>query len=242
MSTAERVQPKTLLKPLVAGQRLAQPTFHKRYEAMPPETRAELVGGVVYMPSPMRWDHGKESRIVSGWLDRYERFTPGVEGGDGPTVKLDKRGEPQPDHLLLIPAELGGQCGLDEEGYLTGAPELIVEVARSSRKFDLNSKKNDYERAGVLEYVVVELDPDRIHWFIRRGDHFEDLLPGPDGIYRSEVFPGLWLDAAAIFARDRDRRDEVLERGLATPAHADFVAKLAKARRLHGKKPRKTQK
>ncbi len=235
MSTVDRTQPKTLLKPLVAGQRLSQPTFHRRYEAMPPETRAELVGGVVYMPSPMSWDHGKESRIVSGWLDRYERFTPGVEGGDGPTVKLDGKGEPQPDHLLLIATDAGGKCGLDEDGYLTGAPELIVEVARSSREFDLNAKKNDYQRAGVLEYVVVELDPNCIHWFVRRGDHFEDLLAGPDGIYRSEVFPGLWLDAAAIFARDHDRRDEVLERGLASPEHAAFVAKLAAAR--EGGKP-----
>jgi Uma2 family endonuclease len=231
MSTIERTQPKPkTLPPLVDGEHLDQSTFHERYEAMPPDTRAELVGGVVFMPSPMRWDHGKESRIVSGWLDRYERFTPGVEGGDGPTVKLDESGEPQPDHLLLITPELGGQCNVDEGGYLTGAPELIVEVARSSRKFDLNSKKDDYERAGVREYVVVELDPDRIHWFIRRGDHFEDLLPGPDGIHRSDVFPGLWLDAAAIFARDHDRRDEVLDQGLATPEHADFVAKLAAAR------------
>jgi Uma2 family endonuclease len=229
MSTVERTQPKTL-PPLMDGQHLDQLTFHERYEAMPPDTRAELVGGVVFMPSPMRSDHGKQSRIVSGWLDRYERFTPGVEGGDGSTVKLDRGGEPQPDHLLLIAPESGGQCGLDEEGYLTGAPELIVEVARSSRKFDLNAKKTDYERAGVEEYLVVELDPDRIHWFIRRGGHFEDLSPGADGIYRSKVFPGLWLDAVAILARDHDRRDEVLERGLATPEHAAFVAKLAAAR------------
>ena len=67
----------------------------------------------------------------------------------------------------------------------------MVEIARSSRYYDLNEKKADYERAGVREYVVVELDPDRIHWFVRRGDHFEDLPPGPDGIYRSEVFPAL---------------------------------------------------
>jgi Uma2 family endonuclease len=234
MSTVEHAQPKTL-PPLMDGQHLDQPTFHDRYEAMPPDTRAELVGGVVFMPSPLRWDHGKESRIVSGWLDRYERFTPGVEGGDGATLQLDRKGEPQPDHLLLIPAELGGNCGVDERGYLIGAPELIVEISRSSRHYDLNAKKNDYERAKVAEYLVIELDPDRIHWFVRRGDHFEDLLPGPDGIYRSEVFPGLWLDAVAIFSRDHVRRDEVLERGLATPEHAAFVAKLAAIR--EGRQP-----
>jgi len=230
MSTVEAPKRKTL-PPLEAGQHLDQPTFHERYEAMPPDTRAELVGGVVYMPSPMRGDHGKSSRFVAGWLFHYECQTPGIEGSDGSTVKLYRKGEPQPDHLLLIPADLGGRSSVDDENYLTGAPELIVEVARSSRAYDLNEKKADYERAGVLEYLVVALGPDCIHWFVHRGDRFEDLSPGPDGIYRSEAFPGLWLDADALFAQDRQKLIRVLKRGLATPEHAAFVAKLAPARR-----------
>jgi Uma2 family endonuclease len=211
MSTVEHAPPRKTLPPLVAGQRLYQPTFHERYEAMPPETRAELVDGVVYRPSPMRGDHGRESRFASGWMDRYEGFTPGVEGADGATVKLYLRGEPQPDHFLLIEPECGGQMGVDEDGYYTGAPELVMEIARSTRHHDLVRKKGDYERAGVREYVVVELDPDRIHWFIRRGGRFEEMRPGRDGIYRSKIFPGLWLDPGSLFARDRSRRDEVLE-------------------------------
>src|SRR5204863_6735949 len=125
--------------------------------------------------------------------DNYVRRTPGIRAADAGTVKLDRKGEPHPVGFLFIPADRGGRSGVDAKGYLTGPPELIVEVARSSRHYDLNEKKTDYERTGVLEYLVVELDPNRIHWFIRRGDHFEDLPPGPDGIYRSEVFPGLWL-------------------------------------------------
>ena len=95
----------------------------------------------------------------------------------------------------------------------------------------MNQKKADYERAGVREYLVIELDPDRIHWFIRRGRRFKDLRPGPDGIYRSEIFPGLWLDGEALFAEDRRRLIRVLKRGLGTPEHAAFVARLAEARR-----------
>jgi hypothetical protein len=61
------------------------------------------------------------------------------------------------------------------------------------------------------------------------------LRPGPDGIYRSKVFPGLWLDAEAIFSEDLDRLIEVLEQGLATPEHAAFTAKLAEAKRRAGR-------
>jgi hypothetical protein len=122
MSTIERAHLQKTIPPLVAGQHLDQPTFHERYEAMPPETRAELVGGVVFMPSPMRMDHGRERRFVTGWLDRYQRFTPFIEGADGATVKLDREGEPQPDGILFIPAALGGQSDVDADNYLTGAP------------------------------------------------------------------------------------------------------------------------
>jgi Uma2 family endonuclease len=229
MSTVDRPRSRTL-PPLVAGQRLDQPTFHERYEAMPPETRAELVGGVVYMPSPLRDDHGEIDNDVSGWLFHYKRHTPGVRSPNNATVKLDLGGEPQPDTQLRIPGELGGQSAVDERDYVIGAPELIVEIARSSRAYDLGAKKLDYERAGVQEYVVIELDPDRVHWFIRRGDHFENLPAGPDGVYRSEVFPGLWLDAQVLYAEDLDRLIGVLDQGIATPEHAAFAARFARAR------------
>jgi len=228
MSTVERTKPKTLPR-LVHGQHLDQPTFHERYEAMPPDTRAELVGGIVYMPSPLSIDHGEEDNNVSGWLFYYKVFTPGVSGANDATVKLDPRGEPQPDCQLRIPKELGGQSYVDQEGYVAGAPELIVEVARSSRDYDLKQKKADYERAGVCEYVVVQLEPDRIHWFIRRRGRFRKLPPGPDGIYRSEIFPGLWLDPQALYGKDLVRLLKVLDEGLATPEHVAFLAKLTAA-------------
>ncbi len=226
MSTIDEARP-GILPTRIAGQRLERPTFHARYKAMSPDTRAELVGGVVSMPSPMRRDHAVEGHIVSGWLFHYERHTSGVKGASGATVLLDNAGEPQPDALLHVVPELGGQASVDAEGYITGAPELVVEIARASRSFDLGPKRDDYERAGVRdEYLVVELDPDRIHWFVHRGDRFEDVRAGADGIVRSEVFPGLWLDPVAIYHEDLDRLIGVLEQGLGAPEHAAFVARL----------------
>src|SRR5262249_30326157 len=136
--------------------------------------------------------------------------------------------EPQPDSSLFILPECGGQVWEDNKGYLNGAPELIGEVASASESIDLHAKKADYEKAGVCEYVVLALRRQEIFWFIRRRGKFRDLAPGADGIFRSEVFPGLWLDADALLRRDRRQLLAVLRQGLATPEHAAFVARLAR--------------
>lgn len=227
MSTVDRPESR-LVPTLVPGQRLDQPTFHERYLAMPPETRAELVDGVVYMPSPVRSEHGDFDDVVSYWLVHYRRHTPGLRSGKNVTTILGDSGEVQPDSQLRIPKERGGLTRI-ADGYVLGPPEFIVEIARSSRRFDLGLKKRDYERAGVLEYLVLSVEPEEALWFVRRDDRFAPLPPGPDRIFRSEVFPGLWLDPAAFFADDLDRLIAVLDRGLATPEHAAFVERLAGA-------------
>ncbi len=87
----------------------------------------------------------------------------------------------------------------------------------------------NYESAGVREYVVVEIDPNRVHWFIRHEDRFVNLYPGADGIYRSKFFPGLWLEPSALYSGDLNRLIEVLEQGLAMPDHGAFIAGLEKS-------------
>jgi Uma2 family endonuclease len=225
MSTIDRERSVTI-PPLVDGQRLDRATFHERYEAMPPETRAELIDGVVVMSSPAGVGHGTFWVTVTGWLFHFFRGVPGLQAAADATVLLDDRAEPQPDLQLFIAPELGGQIRL-EHGYVAGAPELVIEIAKSSKKTDLGPKLKDYERTGVVEYVVVALDPDAVHWFVRRGDRFESMPPGPDGVFRSQVFPGLWLDPGALFSADLNRLVATLDRGRATPAHAAFVASLA---------------
>ena len=179
------------------------------------------------MPSPLSVDHGESTPNVAIWLGLYRRRTPGVRQADGATLILGEYGELQPDALLRIEPERGGNCRVNEDKYLTGPPELVVEVARSSRPIDLGGKRDDYERAGVREYVVVSLDPREVIWHARRGDKFVRIPPDPDGIYRSAAFPGLWLDPSSLLKGDLDGIIATLERGLATPEHAEFVARLA---------------
>ncbi len=228
MSTVERPTIETI-PPLEPGQHLDRAEFHARYEAMPPETRAELIGGVVFMPPMLGSDHGDNHVPVVGIFFIYQSVTPGVRANIESTTVLDHRNEVQPDCSLRILEASGGQTRTIPE-WIEGAPELVVEIARSSRSIDLGPKLEEYRRAGVIEYVVLAIDPDEVFWHERIGEAFSQVTPGEDGVYRSKVFPGLWFDPVAFFRGDAQALIATLEAGLASPEHADFVAELARRR------------
>jgi Uma2 family endonuclease len=215
-----------ILPPLENGDQLDQQTFHARYQAMPEDCRAELIGGIVHIPSPQKIPHSMAHRLVVRWLDEYAAATPGTEALLNSTLILGTESEPEPDACLFLAPGYGGQIHVDEDEYLHGPPELIVEVSSATESIDLNRKKHDYQRAGVPEYVVLALRIQQVFWFVRqRGKYREVALPA-DGVFRSRGFPGLWLDAEAVLQNDRPRVLAALERGLASPEHAAFAAKL----------------
>jgi Uma2 family endonuclease len=213
------------IPPLEAGDHINQESFHERYQVMPEHVRAELIGGVVYMASPLKRPHARTQAECMRWLLAYNHATPGTEVSDGASVILGERSEPQPDACLLIAPEKHGATR-DVDEYYFGPPELIVEVASSSESYDLHSKKTDYETGGVREYVVVLIRQSKVIWFVLRGGKYAELAPDANGIVRSEVFPGLWLDPGALLRRDATRVLEVVQQGIATPEHAAFVEKL----------------
>jgi Uma2 family endonuclease len=212
--------------PLEPGDCLDQETFHARYEAMPEHVKAELIEGVVYMPSPLKLEHGEVHLEVVSWLTLYKAATLGTRAADNATTILGPFSEPQPDASLFIVPEYGGRTTVNAEGYLVGSPELLAEVSKSSQAYDLHGKRRDYDRAGVQEYVVVLLREQRVVWLVRREGGLVEMEPGPDGIFRSEFFGGLWLDAAALLRCDTLRVHDVLRQGLASPDHARFLQRL----------------
>lgn len=215
--------------PLVNGDRLSRDEFERRYDAAPPGVRAELIEGVVYVASPVSETyHGGPHIDVAGWLVVYRAATPHLLAGDNSTVRLDLDNEPQPDVYLRVHPDAGGQSSTTTKGYVQGAPELVVEVAASSAAIDLHAKLNAYRRNGVREYVVVRTYDGAVDWFVLRGSDYERLDAG-GGVYRSEVFPGLWLDAAALVGGDIAKVLNVLQQGIATPEHAAFVGRLKAA-------------
>jgi Uma2 family endonuclease len=219
------------IPPLEPGDRLTRDEFERRYEAMPHLKKAELIEGIVYMPSPVRvYRHGQPHAELITWLGCFRAATPGVIVADNTTARLDLDNEPQPDVMLFIEPACGGQVKVTDDDYIEGAPELVAEVASSSVSFDLHTKFNIYRRCGVKEYVVWRVVDREIDWFVLAGGAFERLLPDPTGAFQSKVFPGLWLDPHAIIRGDLARVLAVLQSGVGSPEHAQFVAQLAARR------------
>jgi Uma2 family endonuclease len=214
------------LPPLESGDRLTRYEFERRYHAMPHLKKAELIEGVVYLPSPLRFEpHAEPHGNLITWLGVYKAMTPGVRMGDNPTVRLDLDNEAQPDAVLLIDTAAGGRSRLSEDGYIEGAPELVAEVAASSAAYDLYDKKTVYRRNGVQEYIVWQVLDQKLDWFVLQDEEY--ILQEPDdGIIQSKVFPGLWLAVLSLLEGDMATVLTVVQKGLRSPEHAAFVEQL----------------
>lgn len=220
-------EPAAEIPAIESGDHLTRDEFERRYNAMPEHVKAELVEGIVYMAPPaLRWDyHGTPHANLMYWLVHYRAATPGLVVGDNSSVRLDLDNEPQPDAAMVIHPAYGGQARFSSDGLLEGAPEFVAEVSGTSASIDMNAKLHAYRRNGVLEYLVWRVREKEMDWFALRNGQFEPL-PRGDGIIRSETFPGLWLDPAALIDDDPTTVLRVLDQGLASPEHAAFVAML----------------
>jgi Uma2 family endonuclease len=225
-SSTTNVSPEFIL-PLEPGDRLTRAEFERRYEAMPRVKKAELIEGVVYMPSPVRHrNHSRPQFRLITWLGTYEAATPGVEGGDNGTARLDLDNEPQPDAYLLIDPTCGGQARISDDDYVEEAPELVAEVTASGASYDLHTKLHVYRRNGVREYLVWRVRDEQLDWFVLRSGQYQPLAPDAQGLLHSEVFPGLWLDPAALLRGDMLTVLAVVQQGVASPEHTAFVQRL----------------
>jgi Uma2 family endonuclease len=202
------------IPPLMNGDHLDRLEFERRYNAMPEVNKAELIEGVVYMPSPVGHGHHSNPHFnLITWLGMYATATPGVAGGDNGSLRLDMENEPQPDAFMIVLPSHGGKVVIDADDYISGGPELVAEVAASSASIDLNAKRRVYCRNGVLEYVVWRAEDREIDWFLLREGEYHRLPRDAAGIYRSEVLPGLWLDPAVLVNSDLLAVSQVAQQG-----------------------------
>jgi Uma2 family endonuclease len=228
--TALTTSPLAARDPLILanGERMSRAEFHRLYEDAPENLRAELIGGVVYMASPLRRSHGTHHVFLSALFGQYMMHTPGVEAGDNASLLLGEDSEPQPDLYLRILPEYGGQSTTTPDDYVDGAPELVLEISLSSRSLDLHRKREDYQKYGVREYLVWVPPLGTMYWFDLAGS--VEHLPQTAGVIQSREFPGLWLDVAALASQQHQTALTTLQAGLASPEHAEFVRLLAARR------------
>jgi Uma2 family endonuclease len=213
--------------PFQPGDRLTRAEFMSRWEQHPEIKFAELIGGVVYMPSPLSLTHGVTDNLAGAWLCCYRAETPGTESGSNCTTLMEGDETPQPDEFLRILPEFGGRSRTEGK-YLSGGPELLAETSVSSVSIDLTQKFDLYERMGVLEYVTVLMYEKEIRWHRLTAQGYKRVKPAAGMIWKSKTFPGLWLNAAALLANDAAKVLATLRKGLRTPEHAAFVKKLAR--------------
>jgi Uma2 family endonuclease len=114
-----------------------------------------------------------------------------VHLSDNVTVILDGDNEVQPDACLWREDPEGPH--LDDDHYIRGAPQLIVEIAASSASYDLHEKLRAYRRNGVQEYVVWRVLDEEVSWFRLEDGDFVLIEPDAAGIIESAAFPGLRL-------------------------------------------------
>ena len=215
-----------------SGDRMTQPEFHAACQRAPKGFKVELIGGIVYVSPPVTLSHGTNHGLLAMPFGLYCCDTPGVEFGDNTTVILGEGTELQPDVFLRIRPEYGGQSGTDEDQFVKGGPELVAEVPYSSREIDLHRKREDYTQGGVGEYLVVSLEDETLYWFDLTLN--QQRPQPPDGVYRVQRFPGLWIDAGALFAKDYQRLTSTLQQCLSSAEHQSFVERLAAAKSING--------
>ncbi len=212
--------------PLEPGDHLSVAEFENRYAAMPPGTKAELIEGIVYMQAAEKLNHGQPLGFMTAWIVNYSSQTPGTDYANDATDRLDDSNQPQPDLALFIQSHCGGRTSISDDGYLVGGPELIVEIAGSSLAIDRGPKLRTYERHGVQEYLIWRVQDHSIEWYRCRDGKFVLEQPDADGVHRSDVFPGLWLNVDAALRRDGITTMTTLQDGLVTEAHQAFVRHL----------------
>ena len=215
------------LPPLESGDRLTRAEFERRYEAMPHLKKAELIKGVVYIGASVPILHAEAQADIVGVCGFYTIYTPGVSAADNGSLRMDDENELQPDLSLWIDQVGKGRAHVDEDDFLVGAPELIVEVVDNREVYDLQDKIDVYRAKNIQELCLWRVAEEQFDWFRLAGDEYQRITPDEKGVIASSTFPGLWLNVTALLAGDLIAVMADLQAGLQSEEHRDFVEWLA---------------
>jgi hypothetical protein len=232
------------IPPLHDGDRVDVDEFLRRYAADKTVFSAELLQGIVHITRRRFTQDGKEMIVppisaeehavpdnhLQGIFFVYAAQTPGIASSSSVTTILPSQTTGlEPDAMLRVLPANGGASTIGADKFVHGTPELLAEISFTSGARDFGKKFDTYQAEGVPEYLVWRTEEQEVHWFALKRKKYVALKPHTDGTLRSEQFPGLWLDVTALLAGDMAKVLATLQRGIASPEHAAFVAKLQKA-------------
>lgn len=168
------------------------------YERLPEGAPYQLIDGELIMtPSPAPFH-----QIVSARLE-FALMGFVIERGlgtvlDAPIDIVLSEGDVYQPDIIFIRSERRAIIG---EKNIQGAPDLVVEIlSPSTAYYDLRTKRDIYEKAGVQEYWVVDPMGRQVEVFANRDGLFS--LAGQcrgEGRIESQILPGFSVDIASLF-------------------------------------------
>ncbi|HCN76631.1 MAG TPA: hypothetical protein DIT13_05480 [Verrucomicrobiales bacterium] len=161
---------------------------------MRPGVFADLIGGQIFMRSPVNLRHATLVNFLDHLLRSYLDKTDlgGVLHRESVAVRLSARETFMPD-LGYFTARQAERLG---ESHAAFAPMFVAEaLSPSTAKNDLGPKFASYELHEVQEYWI--LDPQKLqHRFFRRaGDMLEEFAENSEKITSTSI-QGFWVKRA----------------------------------------------
>ncbi len=168
-------------------------TFEQFLQWLDEDTCAEWIDGEVRIMSPVSDEHADVSGFLLA-LFRYfvEAHGLGIVRSEPFLVRL---GADLPAYSPDIFFVVASRQNLFRPTYFDGAPDLVVEViSPESRARDRGEKFENYEKAGVREYWLIDPERRRAEFYALGEDGFyEPITADAQGVIHSRVLEGLWV-------------------------------------------------
>jgi Uma2 family endonuclease len=153
--------------------------------------KGDLINGVIYMASPENTDANELFMWLGALMNGYARRKRlGKVYGTRVAFRINDVNSPEPD-LGFVRTD---RLHLVHRGFVEGPPDLAVEiVSPDSIDRDYRSKREQYRRAGVGEYWIVDEIEQEVT-LLRLGSRrtYREVRPRK-GVLQSEILAGFWV-------------------------------------------------